>query len=379
MAGQEDEECVELTASASGAMKSEIIEVGSETAKPEPGDTIGGTWSEKYQGWRNQRYKLPRYYKLETEENARKYSIWSVNFMITASAVNTKMLNPNFAIMCAPGAHPESFPNTEPFGFNSATYFLPMCTLIGVATASTLIGKLSDKFGRKILLLILGWISAAGSIVKYFTKDTFWGFCASNFAFGFFLGNLPVGMAYVGDIEPSKVKKDEMLGMLVGCFVLGNSGGGIIAVLMGEVGLFAPLWLGAGLMVIANVLSHSYMIEPGDKRLEPSIEDKLILHDDDEDNIKRPETIDSKTMWNIVGGALLDNIGSTGLFPLCLSPLALNTYYGQFVQKEPPEEPIMTITGYQWLSVCVALLVIPSTQVTPKAFKMIGVAGTCVW
>lgn len=85
------------------------------------------------------------------------------------------MLNPNFAIMCAPDAHPESFPNTEPFGFNSATYFLPMCTLIGVAIASTLIGKLSDKYGRKILLLILGWISAAGSIVKYFTKDTFWG------------------------------------------------------------------------------------------------------------------------------------------------------------------------------------------------------------
>lgn len=148
---------------------------------------------------------------------------------------------------------------------------------------------------------------------------------------------------------------------------------------MGEVGLFAPLWIGAGLMVIANVLSHSYMIEPGDKRLEPSIEDKLLLQDDDEDNVKRPQTIDSKTMWNIVGGALLDNIGSTGLFPLCLSPLALNQYYGQFVSKDPPEEPIMTITGYQWLSVCVALLVIPSTQMTPKIFRMIGVAGACVF
>ena len=79
----------------------------------------------------------------------------------------------------------------------------------------------------------------------------------------------------------------------------------------------------------------------------------------------RPEVIDKKTMWNIVGGAvrsfltlnwswnrnqnlyalshlhslklsslliikffqLLDNIGSTGLFPLCLSPLALQEYY----------------------------------------------------
>jgi MFS family permease len=113
--------------------------------------------------------------------------------MILASAVNTKMLNPNFAIMCAPGAHPDSFPSTEPFGFNSATYFLPMCTLVGVAIASIFIGTLSDRYGRKSLLRILGWVSAVGSVVKYFTSDTFWGFCASNFAFGFFLGNLPVG------------------------------------------------------------------------------------------------------------------------------------------------------------------------------------------
>ena len=101
-----------------------------------------------------------------TEENARKYSIWSVNFIITASAINTKMLNPNFAIMCKHDAHDDSFESIEPFGFNSATYFLPMCTLIGVAISSVFIGTLSDKFGRKILLLVLGWISAGGSIVK---------------------------------------------------------------------------------------------------------------------------------------------------------------------------------------------------------------------
>ena len=38
----------------------------------------------------------------------------------------------------------------------------------------------------------------------------------------------------------------------------------------------------------------------------------------------------------------------------------------------------MSITAYQWLSVCVALLVIPSTQVTPWTFSKVGVAGTCV-
>ena len=64
-----------------------------------------------------------------------------------------------------------------------------MCTLIGVAIASVFLGTLSDKVGRKIVMLVLGWISAAGSIAKYFAKDTFWGFCITNFVFGFFLGN----------------------------------------------------------------------------------------------------------------------------------------------------------------------------------------------
>lgn len=118
------------------------------------------------------------------------------------------------------------------------------------------------------------------------------------------------------------------------------------------------------------------MIEPGDSRLDDPI-DKLILDDDEDEKIQRPDQIDNKTLWNIVGGALLDNIGSTGLFPLCLSPLALEEYYADFVARD--ETPIMSITAYQWLSVCVALLVIPSTQMTPWCFNKIGVAGTCVF
>ncbi len=78
-----------------------------------------------------------------------------------------------------------------------------------------------------------------------------------------------------------------------------------------------------------------------------------------------------------MGGALLDNIGSTGLFPLCLSPLALEQYYVQYVAAE--EEPILTITAYQWISVFVALLVVPSTRMTPFVFNRIGVAGICVY
>ena len=57
-------------------------------------------WEEKSKQWGLGKYNLPRYYKLETEENARRNSMRAVNFIIFVSAVNTKMLNPNFAIMC---------------------------------------------------------------------------------------------------------------------------------------------------------------------------------------------------------------------------------------------------------------------------------------
>ena len=76
--------------------------------------------------------------------------------------------------------------------------------------------------------------------------------------------------------------------------------------------------------------------------------DKFVLNSDDED-AKRPATIDQKTLWNIVGGALFDNFGTTAMFPLCLVPLALDTYYGQFAARNEPT--IMSIRGCKLLTI----------------------------
>lgn len=284
------------------------------------------------------------------------------------------MLNPNFPIMATQGAHPDSFPDTKPFNFNSATYFIPMTSMMGIAFASLFMGQLSDKMGRKPIMLVLSVVSTAGSIVKYFTRNTFWAFCISNFLFGFFLGNLPVAMAYIGDIFENKAEKEKQLGILVGVFVLGNSGGGVIAILMENSGLFAPLWVGAAITGIASVLIAWYLIEPGDARLIDKHQDTAI--EDDEDEVARPAEINNVVMWNVLIGALLDNIGSVGLAPLCLSPLALEHFTLDFVNAG--EEPMMSITGYKWFTVCLALTVIPSALVTPRIFANIGVAATCV-
>lgn len=315
--------------------------------------------------------ELPGKYRLVTDEKARDYSLYSCRFLVLASAVSTKILTPNYVIMATPDAHDDSFPSTAPFDVNSATYFIPMCTLLGVAFASLIIGGLSDRVGRKRVLVVMGILGTIGTIVKYFARGNFWLYNVFSFIFGFFLGNLPVAMAYSGDVFSQKKDKEAEMGILVGCFVMGNSGGGMIAILMSSAGLFAPLWVGALLLAVGTVGVIMFLIEAGDSRMvEKHAEVDL---EDEAEEMKRPETINQPVMWNVIGGALLDNIGSTGLFPLCLSPLALEQYYIN------PEPPIMTITGYQWLSVCVALMVIPSTLATPYIFAKIGIAATCVF
>ena len=75
MADKEDEEYVELTAS--GKAVDQPSTMASTT--PAAGDlskTVGESWREKYMQWRHQSYKLPRHYRLSTEENASKYSLW---------------------------------------------------------------------------------------------------------------------------------------------------------------------------------------------------------------------------------------------------------------------------------------------------------------
>lgn len=316
------------------------------------GDDTTKEWMNYLTGSESGTASLPGKYQLVSSESARNYSIYTVRYLVLASAVNTKILTPNYPLMVTPDAHDDSFSSTAPFGVNSATYFIPMCTLLGVAISSIFLGSWSDKVGRKRVLMILACVSTVGTVVKYFLRGTFWGYNAASFAFGFFLGNLPVAMAYAGDVFPKKEDKEAEMGVLVGCFVMGNSGGGMIAILMNTAGLFAPLWVGAFLMFIACLTGFKFLIEPGDSRMVETHSD--IDLDDEDAAAKRPETINQPVMWNVILGALLDNIGSTGLFPLCLAPLALEQYLNN---PDLGDEPIMSYTGYQWLSVCVALMV----------------------
>ena len=73
-------------------------------------------------------------------------------------------------------------------------------------------------------------------------RESFWGFCIANFINGLFSSTLTVSLAYVSDVHPSRAEKDREIGQLVGLNMLGITGGGIIAILMQETGLFRVTW-----------------------------------------------------------------------------------------------------------------------------------------
>ena len=214
-----------------------------------------------------------------------------------------------------------------------------------VAIASLVIGRLSDIKGRKPCILLCLYGTVVGCVLKYLMRKNFWAYNAVNFLNGLLSASVPVALAYAGDVNETKREKDAEIGLLVGISMLGTTGGGIIAILMQTHGLFTPLLIGAALTAIAAVLNTFMLIEPRDILASRSREREemglLVDDDDEEDAIKAPSVLNKKHFITIIVGALADNIGSAGLNPLCLSPLAFNAYYTNFVDQGL--EPIVSM------------------------------------
>jgi MFS family permease len=322
-----------------------------------------------------QSMQLFNYQRLITDESCLTWSMSALRFAVFSDCVNGMILQPNYAIMVDQNAHEESFPSTAPFDFASATYFIPMTSLLGVAIISTATGAISDRIGRKPVMLFCLGGSMLGSIAKWLCRESFWAFCIANFFNGLVSGSLPVALAYVSDIFTERKTKEKEFTKLVGFWVLGQSVGGIVAILMYAQGLFAPLWVGVGIMLVACCITYQFLIEPGELTIPTSLND--IDEDLNEDlNANLPDEIDKVTMTHIIIGAFADTIGSKALFPICLAPLAFNTFYKDFITNN--QNPILSLSGYQWLTVLTAFLVIPSALLTPGVFRKIGLASTCV-
>ena len=320
---------------------------------------------------------IPPSFRLAISERAMNLSLNAIRVGVFCDSVTATILDPNYPFMAIPGAHPDSFDSTGPFGTTAATYFLGMTALLGSAIGSAVIGRISDKIGRKQCLVVCLAVGAIGAVVNYLVRKSFYAFCTTNFLQGLFAATVPVTMAYVSDVKHTCQEKDNEIGVLVGLSMVGTAGGGVATILMEEQGLFTPLFVGAALNVFATVFAISFIIEPS--HMKDALEHQKALNDDDDENdedANAPDEIDRKTMYTIILGSLLDNVGSAGLLPLAMAPLALEQFYLNFLERG--ENPLMTQSAFKWLSVMVALTVIPGAAFSQHVFDKIGAAGGCI-
>ena len=249
---------------------------------------------------------------LITSKHAYANSLWACRLCVLADSITNTILRPNYPFMVLPRSdqNPSGFPHTGPFDFAAAQYFIPMTSLLGTAIAAIFIGSLSDKIGRRKIMLALVVMGAVGSIVKYFCRNSFWAYCAANFATGLFGATTAVGMAYASDVAHTRTEKDAIIGSLVGISMVGATGGGIITIAMSGVGIFEPLLVGAGINLLVTFYAYFMLIEP-DKLLHmdvifPGHEHEGELDDtEDAADAEKHKTLNWPVTINILVGALV--------------------------------------------------------------------------
>lgn len=120
-----------------------------------------------------------------------------------------------------------------------------------VFVAAPLWGKLSDRIGRRPVLII----SVLGSALGYFLMgwaDTLWLLFVSRIIDGASGGNVATAQAYIADITTPE-NRSKAMGMIGAAFGLGFIFGPVIGGLMAEVSPHAPFYLVA-VMCVMNAL-----------------------------------------------------------------------------------------------------------------------------
>lgn len=121
-----------------------------------------------------------------------------------------------------------------------------------------LMGALSDRFGRRPVILI----SLFGAGIDYFVlwlAPNLWWLVAARIVAGICAANIPAASAYIADVSPPE-KRAANFGMIGAAFGIGFVIGPAIGGLVGMIDERAP-FLVAGILTIGNVI-YGYFVLP---------------------------------------------------------------------------------------------------------------------
>lgn len=138
--------------------------------------------------------------------------------------------------------------------------------------AAPLLGRLSDRFGRKPVL-VLSILGTAAGFVVLATARALPILFASRLLDGITGGNISVAQAYIADVTDEK-SRGPALGLTGAAFGLGFILGPVTGGLLSGFGYAVPAWVGAGL-ALANAIAVLVLVP---ESLSTSDRERLAAH-----------------------------------------------------------------------------------------------------
>ena len=122
-----------------------------------------------------------------------------------------------------------------------------------------LLGRLSDRFGRRPVLLISVFGTFIGFLLLGFA-NALWMLFASRILDGLTGGNLSVAQAYISDVTDEK-SRSKGLGMVGAAFGLGFIIGPVTGGLLSQWGYAVPAFVAAGISFLNLILIYAWLPE----------------------------------------------------------------------------------------------------------------------
>ena len=162
--------------------------------------------------------------------------------------------------------------------YNTTALAVTLLTVLYAAAqfiAAPLLGKLSDRYGRRPILLF----SLFGSAVGYFIfgiGGALWVLYISRLIDGFTGGNVSIANAYITDVS-SEENRTKSLGIIGAAFGLGLIIGPVIGGLLSQISLSAPVYVAGLFSLIATIVGFFILPESLPKNKRETI--KLVRKD----------------------------------------------------------------------------------------------------
>lgn len=179
-------------------------------------------------------------------------------------------------------------------------------------------------------------------------------------------------MAYASDVAGDRKSRDREMAILVGIHTLGWRFGGVTTIILDDFGLFAPLFAGAIVNLVASALLVCYMVEPK-ARDDRGNTDPI---DDCDIDKSAPSTFNRPAFANICIGSVLDAIGSNACFPLTMAPLAFTVFLQDYVDRH--EEPIMSPQVYRLCYTLIGLMALVGSSLARVLYDKVGLLTGCI-